>query len=390
MRFYFTLIALLLFSSLYFSQAPQAFSFQSVIRNSGNQLLANQQVGIKMSILQGGATGQLVYAETHSLLTNANGLATIQIGDGTLVSGSFGNINWANGPYFIKCETDVNGGANYTISSVQQLLSVPYALFSKEVKSSVSATGDTLYIGTQPYIIPAISSANNTNNQSGSMIHTCGADSVHNLNLNYGNLTDQEGNVYKTIAIGNQVWMAENLKTSIFRNGESIPNVTDNAQWAGLSTSAWCYYNNNSQFECPYGKLYNWYTATDSRNVCPTGWHVPTDDEWSILINHLDLNANGGDNFFNSAGGKMKSRGVHYWLSPNQQATNVSGFSGLPGALRDAAAEFYNNLFQGLWWSSSEYLPPIAWCRSLSYHTGACYRLTNNDTYGLSIRCLRD
>jgi uncharacterized protein (TIGR02145 family) len=355
-----------------------------------NQLLVNQQVGIKISILQGGTTGQLVYAETHGLLTNANGLATIQIGDGTLVSGSFENINWMSSTYFIKCETDINGGSNYTVSSVQQLLSVPYALYSNSVSSSVSATGDTLYIGLQAYIVPGISSANNANNQAGTTLHTCGADSVHNRNLNYGTLTDQQGNVYKTIAIGNQVWMAENLKASIYRNGEFIPNVTDSAQWAGLSSGAWCYYNNNSQYECPYGKLYNWYAVSDARSVCPAGWHVPTDDDWSILINHLDPNANGGDNLLNSAGGKMKSKGIDYWISPNQQATNESGFSGLPGALRDAAALFYNNLYQGFWWSSSEYLPPIAWCRSLSYHIGSCYRVINNSSYGLAIRCLRD
>jgi len=101
--------------------------------------------------------------------------------------------------------------------------------------------------------------------------HSCGAPKVHNPAKSYGSMTDQQGNVYKTIVIGSQEWMAENLKTSIYRNGEPIENVTDNAQWVGLATGARCYYNNDSQYECPYGKLYNWYAVADPRNLCPTG-----------------------------------------------------------------------------------------------------------------------
>lgn len=134
---------LLIFISIYWStfsaiaQAPQKFSYQCVIRNAGNQLVANQTVGIKISILQSTATGSEVYAETHNPLTNANGLATLEIGGGTLLSGNFANINWANGPYFIKTETDVNGGSNYTITNTTQLLSVPYALFAEVSGSSI-------------------------------------------------------------------------------------------------------------------------------------------------------------------------------------------------------------------------------------------------------------
>jgi formylglycine-generating enzyme required for sulfatase activity len=142
------------------AQAPQKFSYQSVIRNAGNQLVANQNVGIKISILQGNATGSAVYAETHSPLTNANGLASLEIGGGTVLSGNFANINWANGPFFVKAETDLNGGSNYTIFNTSQLLSVPYALYANTTSSSVSSSGDTLYIGNAAYIVPGISAAN--------------------------------------------------------------------------------------------------------------------------------------------------------------------------------------------------------------------------------------
>jgi sulfatase modifying factor 1 len=157
------LLTLILINSIAFialAQAPQKFSYQSVIRNAGNQLVANQNVGIKISILQGSATGSAVYAETHSPLTNANGLATLEIGGGIVLSGNFATINWANGPFFVKTETDVNGGSNYTITNISQLLSVPYALHANTTNSSVSSSGDTLFIGNAAYIVPGISAAN--------------------------------------------------------------------------------------------------------------------------------------------------------------------------------------------------------------------------------------
>ena len=119
------------------AQVPQKFSYQSVIRNSGGQLLANQQVGIKIAVLQGSENGVVVFSERHTLSTNANGLATLQIGTGTLLSGNFNAIEWAQGPYFITSETDPTGGTNYTIVTTQQLLSVPYALYAETSGSSI-------------------------------------------------------------------------------------------------------------------------------------------------------------------------------------------------------------------------------------------------------------
>lgn len=114
------------------AQSPQKISYQAVIRNAANVLVSNSTVSIKISILQGSVSGSVVYAETHSVGTNANGLATLEIGGGTLILGTFTAINWANGPYFIKTETDPLGGTNYTISGTNQILSVPYALLSEK------------------------------------------------------------------------------------------------------------------------------------------------------------------------------------------------------------------------------------------------------------------
>jgi hypothetical protein len=132
MKTLFRLVCICLVSSLgLMAQAPQKFSYQTVIRNSGGQLLANQQVGVKISVLQGSENGIVVFAERHTPTTNTNGLASLQIGTGTVLNGSFSNINWSQGPYFITTETDPNGGTSYTIVSTQQLLSVPYALYSE-------------------------------------------------------------------------------------------------------------------------------------------------------------------------------------------------------------------------------------------------------------------
>ena len=230
----------------------------------------------------------------------------------------------------------------------------------------------------------SISDIQNVNFISASQ-HSCGATNVHNPNLSYGSMTDQQGNVYKTIVIGNQEWMAENLKTNIYRNGESIATNLTYLEWLNSAITqigAWTFYFNNSQYDCPYGKLYNWYAVTDPRHVCPSGWHEPTDGEWTTLTDYL-----GGESV---AGGKMKSTGLQYWISPNTDATNESGFSGLPGGSRFSFGEFSNIGLNGIWWSSSENTIAYAWDRSLNYDDANTVRFPPNNTNGSSVRCLRD
>ena len=130
-----TLLALtfLLVSNFVIAQAPNKMSYQAVIRDNSNALVTNQIIGMQISILQGSANGTAVYAETQTPTTNTNGLASIEIGGGTVVSGNFSTIDWANGPYFIKTETDPAGGTNYTITGTSQLLSVPFALYAEKI-----------------------------------------------------------------------------------------------------------------------------------------------------------------------------------------------------------------------------------------------------------------
>jgi uncharacterized protein (TIGR02145 family) len=196
----------------------------------------------------------------------------------------------------------------------------------------------------------------------------------------FGIVTDIDGNIYTTVTIGNQKWMAENLKTEKFSDGSGIPNVTVNTNWQQLITPGWCYFNNSIGNNAIYGKLYNWFTVVDSRNVCPLGWHVPNDSEWIILTDYL-----GGEV---EAGGKMKTTNI--WGEPNTGATNQSGFSAKPGGSRFYSGTFYLIEYRGHWWSASEESPNTAWSRSLNYNNETITRNIYSKQEGFSIRCLKD
>jgi uncharacterized protein (TIGR02145 family) len=202
-----------------------------------------------------------------------------------------------------------------------------------------------------------------------------------NPSISYDKVTDIDGNAYATIQIGTQVWMAENLRTSRYQNGDTIPNVQDSSQWNNLTTGAWCHYDNNPKLERPYGKLYNWYTVSDPRKVCPTGWHVPTDAEWAVVIDYL-----GGEDV---AGLAMKSKGRRYWEA-NEGTTNASGFSALPGGCRNYVGGFVLREISGSIWAVTESDPSNAFNYSPSCITDGMHRDTDGKTLGNAVRCLKD
>jgi uncharacterized protein (TIGR02145 family) len=203
----------------------------------------------------------------------------------------------------------------------------------------------------------------------------------------YGpDITDLDGNSYKTVYIGNQQWMGENLKVTKYNDGTEIPNVTDGTQWVNLTTGAWSYYDNDAANNDKYGKLYNWYAVSPitngSKNVCPTGWHVPTDAEWTVLTDYL-----GGES---EAGGKMKEVGTVNWIT-NIDASNTSLFTGLPGGYRASNGHFNLIGANGNWWSSSEFNTSNAWYRNLNGYYEDAFRSFGSDKKdGYSVRCLRD
>jgi uncharacterized protein (TIGR02145 family) len=193
-------------------------------------------------------------------------------------------------------------------------------------------------------------------------------------------VTDVDGNTYYTVQIGTQCWTQSNLKVSKYRNGDNIPTGLSNQDWSSTSSGAYAIYGNNNANDALYGKLYNWYAVNDSRGLCPVGWHVPSDAEWSTLTNSL-----GGASV---AGGKMKS--TTGWNSPNTGATNSSGFTGLPGGNRDSGGGFYYLGSFGYWWSSSVAGSGDAWVRGLDFISASAYRYNFDHRYGFSVRCARD
>jgi len=199
-------------------------------------------------------------------------------------------------------------------------------------------------------------------------------------------VTDIDGNVYNTLQIGTQCWTQSNLKVSKYRNGDSIPTGLSNSAWENTTSGAYAIYNNDPVYDGLYGKLYNHYAVTDSRGLCPTGWHVPSDAEWTTLENQL-----GGSSL---AGGAMKSTAMQPtpggWNSPNTGATNSSGFTALPGGRRSNYGGVPNMSDNGYWWSSSVSSGSNAWIRTLSYNFSFIFRINDIRAHGFSVRCLKN
>ena len=237
----------------------------------------------------------------------------------------------------------------------------------------------------------------------------------------------------KTVTIGKQVWMLENLNVATFKNGVAIPEVKDKDDWNNAEDNqqaAWCYYDNDPKNGEKYGKLYNWYAVVDDNGLCPQGWHVPSDVEWDTLVTYLGKDV---------AGAKMKAKPVmkkgvgynhvdskvcsncsnasaeyrkicpvckgtgevkiplrkekyvyDYVASGFEGGTNESGFTGLPGGNRSSNGNYFYIGNYGGWWSSTKYDTDDAWARFLYYNNGGAVRGNNNKRYGLSVRCLRD
>jgi uncharacterized protein (TIGR02145 family) len=203
-----------------------------------------------------------------------------------------------------------------------------------------------------------------------------------------GTIKDVEGNRYQVIKIGSQWWMAENLQTTKYANGEWIINVTGSKTWPNLSTGAYCNYGNDFNNKAIYGNLYNWHAVTDSRHLAPVGWHIPTDKEWQILIEFL-----GGHNL---AGGRLKDTGTieagdGLWYAPNAGATNESFFSALPGGFRLGLGTFDGLGSTPHFWSSTEKSDSTAWQLYLNTSNSDANLDANAwKQAGYSIRCIRD
>lgn len=206
-----------------------------------------------------------------------------------------------------------------------------------------------------------------------------------------GKLKDADGNVYKTVKIGSQVWMAENLKTTRYNDGTEISNVTGDTQWANLTTGAWCNYDNQESNAATYGRLYNWY-AVNTGKLAPVGWHVPTDEEWTTLENYVAANTGTSGSQAKALASAINwaSSTVNGVIGNDLTKNNSAGFSALPGGYRYDSGGFNGIASYGDWWSSTEHSASNAWHRYLGYGDSNVYRGLNYKEYGFSVRCVRD
>jgi uncharacterized protein (TIGR02145 family) len=373
-------LAFQFYGFLLIAQVPDKMSYQAVIRDAENKLVVNASIGMKISIMQGLPVMTSVYVETQQPSTNDNGMISIQIGEGTPVSGNLSEINWGDGPYFIRTEADPAGGTNYVITGLSQLLSVPYAFMAKTAEDAV----------TKSFVNDLIL-----------QLYEQGDFKVK----------DTERNTYNTVRIGNQIWMSENLRTTKYRNGDAIPDKTyggvdhqSTAPWYSVHPHTEIYeIDTDEEVIEAYGLLYNSYAINNIRGICPVGWRIPSLDDWEELFGYVMNSSNEIDstnvgNALKSCrqqdspfGGACNTNEHPRWYSdPEHHGFDEFGFSALPGGFR--SGDLYLGVgSHGQWWSSTK----DDWNRNRSFQL-----ITNNGGIdnlpgltsidGLSVRCIRN
>lgn len=387
-RFFYTLLILLSGTNI-FSQVPQSFNYQAVIRDSENTVIPNQSVGVQISILQDSINGTVVYQESHLPITNDLGLFNINIGKGETTD-NFNAISWGTGIYFMKIEIDPEGGTAYTEIGTTQLVSVPYALYS-----DYALKGDSSNTNELQDLTSVLSQGSNAG---GNLISNLGApindsDAINRqyleqrLNEMYNyfiqdflECIDYDGNSYEVVRIGNQIWMAENLKSIHYADGTPISGVYA--------------FNDDENNVNDYGRLYTWTAIMNGigssisnpsgvQGVCPDKWHLPSDSEWMELIDTL-----GG---MSLAGAELKEVGLTHWFTPNTGATNSSGFTALPGGFRSTDGTYTGLGYNVFFWSATEYMgSSYAWYYRMNYDDIEVTRSIFDKTGSFSVRCIRD
>ena len=414
-----TILVVLLITATTFAQAPEKMSYQAVVRDASGALVSEQVVGMRIQIKQGSEFGASVYVETQMPTTNANGLVTLEIGAGTVITGSFNSIEWDNGPYLIETETDPTGGTSYTITGTSQLLSVPYALYAKNSGNSTPTT---------PNLESVLSENNSANNQqikdlqdpteaqdavtknyaetqfySQSEVDALLANLQSQIDaLQPTSITDQDGNTYHYLTYGDQVWTVDNAEMVTYRDGTPIPEVTDQTEWSNLTTGAWAYRDNDPTKP----RLYNWYAVmgihdidpnTPNKEFAPEGWHVPSDAEWTTLENHLITNGYNYDDTTTENKIAKAMASTTGWINStiagapgnDQSLNNSSGFNAFPVGDRVSSGSFLNEGNAAFFYSSTEISANAAWHRTLYDGSSNLIRASDGKRDGFSVRFVR-
>jgi uncharacterized protein (TIGR02145 family) len=372
---------------------PQKINYQAVAVNSSGVTVKNRVISLRLSILDSSSTGSVLFSETHQPTTDGSGQFNVFLGGGTAVSGTFSNIPWGNTKdKFLKAEADLNGGANYVLMGVSQVVSVPYALQASSLKEGATITGAngsqyTLTVGANG---PVWSLTN------------------PNVNFSCGQSVSYAGESYPTVQIGTQCWFQKNLNV-----GTMILGAND--QTNNSTLEKYCY--DNDPANCAiYGGLYQWaeavqyqYGASNTtspipvfsgkvKGMCPPGWHIPSDNDYCLLNTLIDQSVN--CNIFglsgSNIGGKLQSPA--YWHL-NYNANNSSGFSALPSGLSAPASAgwaglpnggFTNQTFTSTFWSNSTNISSNAYSFNLAYNSNQVSKNNDSKSYGFSVRCLKD
>ncbi len=382
------------------AQSPVSIPYQAIVRSATGEALINTYVALTVKILDASINGPSVYQETQNTTTNAQGWISILVGQGLNASTNFSSLNWSNSDTFLQLILNAgSAGATSDIDlGTQQLLSVPYSLYANQIATSVSASGDTLYVGNQFVIVPGISAANPQSMSGLGSVVLPNNTTCQTLYISVNGCNGQDSLLYNDtyydlVDINGQCWFAENLATANYNDGSPIPNVTGFSAWGALSSPAYCWYNNNISYKPVYGGLYN-YFAVETGNLCPTGWHVASDCDWMYLENSLglspvDQSTSGWRGAALPLGGKLKNNA---WTSPNLGASNSSGFSALPGGFRmgTSSGTFSGIVNYGFWWTSSNNNTTTAWHRGMGYNELGLDRDILIKKYGASVRCIKD
>ncbi|WP_292487825.1 FISUMP domain-containing protein [Methanohalobium sp.] len=451
------ILVLVLTTGITSAQSPDMFNYQAVARDDQGNVIANQSIGIKISILQGSANGTVVYEEEHTQTTNEQGLISLMIGNGTTISGTFSDIDWSTGSFYLEVAMDETGGTSYSTMGTTQLVSVPYAKYADSTGSAFSGEYGDLsntpdftdwdqdvtddFSGSYSDLMntPDLSDTTNWNQaydwgnhaDSGYIKqekqglsdviannNSAGDNRIQNVadpnsdkdaaNKAYvdkllrririlermsgiDTIQDSEGNVYRTVEIGNQTWMAENLKATTYSDGSEITG----RYWYEFDINGDGQTNSEDStiYVDTYGFLYDWSAAMNGasssnsnpsgvQGACPDGWHIPSRDEWLELANTL-----GGTSV---AGGKIKETGYEHWESPNTGATNETGFTALPNGVRFPTGFHYQLHTMSFFKSSTEASSSDAYYIRIEHDEERWSVLSNDKDRAHGIRCVKD
>ncbi len=414
-------LLLIMLNSALIAQAPYSFTYQTVLRDEAGQAITNENVMIRFTILMGSPDGAVVFSETHEAQTNEFGLISLAVGQ----NGSLEAIQWNNNTYFLEVSV------NNQVIGTSQLLSVPFALSTITSADAFSGNYHDLENLPDLMVYPHLADPQNgemiffgeneweriTPVVSGQLLTvTNGKPQWSNLPAPPGFVYDIDGNLYKTITVGNQEWMAENLRTTRYRDGTPIiKGSLDDEEWENINAGAYTVYNHdlvdgiNSEEEMVnmYGRLYNWYAVNEDRGLCPQGWQIFSPAQWwdfvSICSQHPDVYLmNIGDHIkscrqVNSPlGGDCNTEEHPRWdfFTQDVYGHDTFGFNAVPSGYRYISEMEYPG-FQALglvatWWTADDgYWDGYALYSGIAYFYSVTFVLSVHQANGKSVRCMR-